>query len=256
MMNSKDYTQMQELKNCDPYTYQLFESLFHTYSSELSIASHNLKNSLSFIYSSYQIIRDHYPETKDFIFWEDIGEAITNIVHFLDRMSVYRYSYKVNASKINLSNLLYELPDGTDAIMDTQSRSFAFDTESEDIEISADYRNLKQALVELMVNSCEACEATDTITISSRLGTDKSSVTITISNPGSLNLHKSPSKKEAQQEPFDIMNLCTPFYTTKPEHAGLGLSIANIVCRANNGTLTIAEENGTTKVSITLPVSY
>ena len=252
MMNSKDYTLIQELKVCEPSTYQLFESLFHTYSSELSIASHNLKNSISFIYSSYQIIRDHYPQTKDFIFWDDIGDAITSMIHFLDRMSIYRYSSKVNETRINLNNLLYELPDEADAVLDTQDRAFAFDTDSQDIEISADYQNLKQALTELIVNSCEATSPTDTITISAHTVKDADSVIITISNPGSLNSNQ--PKMEDSKESFDIMDLCTPFYTTKPEPAGLGLSIANIVCRANHGRLSIIEENHTTKASITLPL--
>jgi signal transduction histidine kinase len=112
-------------------------------------------------------------------------------------------------------------------------------------EIWADPDQLKEVLVNLLVNACEMMANGGVIRILEQVaegGPMGPFVTITISDNG-------PGIPESIQE-----NIFQPFFSTKEEGTGLGLSIASGIVEEHGGTLTLrsAEGEGATFV-ITLP---
>jgi len=105
--------------------------------------------------------------------------------------------------------------------------------------IDADPDQLKEVLVNLIVNACEAMTGGGTIEINERVkgappDRQQSEIRITDSGPGIA--------PEAIEKVFD------PFYTTKEEGTGLGLSIVSRIIREHGGRIdvTSAEGRGTT----------
>jgi signal transduction histidine kinase len=113
-------------------------------------------------------------------------------------------------------------------------------------EIDADPEQLKEVLVNLMVNACEAIEKGGTIVIHEDVAltpSDGAAAVIRVSDDG-------PGISEAtRQKVFE------PFFTTKEEGTGLGLSIVARIIEEHGGTVTVesTEGRGATFV-ISLPI--
>lgn len=75
-MNKEDSFYMDTLEKTQPETFDFINHLSEQCHSELSFASHEINNQLSFIRSSYQLISKKHPETKDFPFWAELGDTV------------------------------------------------------------------------------------------------------------------------------------------------------------------------------------
>ena len=104
---------------------------------------------------------------------------------------------------------------------------------SDDILLYADEGQITQILINLVKNAIQAearhIEITAEINLSEH-------VIINITNDGS------PISKESQEEIF------VPFYTTKQEGTGIGLSLSRQIMRLHNGTLSLTRSDETSTV--------
>ena len=112
-------------------------------------------------------------------------------------------------------------------------------------KINADPEQLKEVLVNLLVNACEAMGTGGRIRILEREGVVEPmgrAVMIRVSDDG-------PGIPQAIQE-----DLFQPFFSTKEEGTGLGLSIANRIVREHGGWLNLVSKEGKgATFTITLP---
>jgi signal transduction histidine kinase len=98
----------------------------------------------------------------------------------------------------------------------------------------------KHALVNLMLNACEASPRGATVRV--EVQTEQAGVAFVVSDEGQ---GMSPELAARATEPF---------FTTKGEGTGLGLAIANEIVTTHRGTLKIEPRSPRgTRVSITLP---
>lgn len=109
------------------------------------------------------------------------------------------------------------------------------------VNICADRQQIKQVLINLILNSMEATKANGTINISAQVQREK--CVITISDNG-----------EGIPKHF-IHQVMNPFFTLKRNGTGLGLSICYELVKENGGEIhiTSSEKKGTT-IDITLPM--
>ena len=107
-----------------------------------------------------------------------------------------------------------------------------YEEKSEDIILYADEGQITQILINLVKNAIQA-DARN-IHITAQLTLSEQTI-ITVSNDGI------PISRESQDEIF------VPFYTTKPEGTGIGLSLSRQIMRLHNGTLTLvrSDDNAT-----------
>ena len=99
---------------------------------------------------------------------------------------------------------------------------------SEDILLYADESQISQILVNLVKNACQAGASKIEITAEIDLA---ESIIINVSNNGR------PISKESREEIF------VPFYTTKQEGTGIGLSLSRQIMRLHNGTLQLTKSD-------------
>ena len=113
-------------------------------------------------------------------------------------------------------------------------------------ELEADPEQLKEALVNLMENACEAMGLGGSIVIQEEeafVQISKKAAVIRLSDNG-------PGLPESIKE-----KIFQPFFTTKDEGTGLGLSIASRIVEEHRGWLDVTSEEGKgTTFIITLPV--
>jgi signal transduction histidine kinase len=114
--------------------------------------------------------------------------------------------------------------------------------------LSGDARLLEHALVNLLLNACDACRAGGEVTVraEARAGAASPEIVFTVADTGS-------GISEA-----DLHRVAEPLFTTKPvgEGTGLGLAIAREIAGSHRGGLAVAPgPAGGTVVSIWLPAA-
>lgn len=105
-----------------------------------------------------------------------------------------------------------------------------FVEKSEDILLYADESQISQILVNLVKNALQA--GATAVTITAEIDAAES-VIINVTNNGR------PISRESREEIF------VPFYTTKQEGTGIGLSLSRQIMRLHNGTLQLTRSDAT-----------
>jgi signal transduction histidine kinase len=110
-------------------------------------------------------------------------------------------------------------------------------------QVACEPKLVEQAIVNLLLNACDACEGGGNVELAVRC--DGQMVTFCVTDDG------------AGISPADALRAAEPFFTTKPEGSGtgLGLAIASEIVAHHHGTLSVAprrDERGT-KATIELP---
>ncbi len=109
--------------------------------------------------------------------------------------------------------------------------------------VHGDFGQLRQALINLLINACDAMPTGGRLEIATRhLASGQVEVEVTDSGCGIPKEH--------------LAKVLDPFFTTKDKGTGLGLSVVYGIVERHGGTIDIASEVGTgTTVSIRLPAS-
>jgi two-component system NtrC family sensor kinase len=110
--------------------------------------------------------------------------------------------------------------------------------------IQCDRALIEHALVNLLLNACEACEPGSKVDITAR--SDGQEVAFVVTDNG------------AGIRPEDAARATEPFFTTKPEGkgTGLGLAIASEIVKSHRGILTIEPRSPRgTRACIEIPIS-
>lgn len=110
-----------------------------------------------------------------------------------------------------------------------------------DIELALDEKQMKRAVLNVLINALEVCPAGRRVRMFSRTVNDTCEIEIRDDGPGMT--------PEALEHAFD------PYFTTKPTGTGLGLSITRGIIEEHGGTIRITSTPGQgTQVLIVLPM--
>ncbi|HXU90488.1 MAG TPA: ATP-binding protein [Methylomirabilota bacterium] len=108
--------------------------------------------------------------------------------------------------------------------------------------VSADRDHLRQVLLNLVLNAAQAMRgAGGTVTLAAATTRDGAAITVTDTGPGI---------------PADVLSrIFDPYFTTRRDGLGLGLTISRRIVEAHGGVLDVESRPGRTVFSITLPQS-
>lgn len=152
---------------------------------------------------------------------------------------------KVNKDILDINMLLNDVEEECRPLVNSKKINFISNIDyDEELYLDGDYERLKQVLVNIIKNSIEAIKVKDDsyIEINSDIINNKIHIVIEDNGEG--------IKKE------DLKKIQEPFYTTKKDGTGLGVTLSYEIIKAHNGSITYTSiYHKWTKVEIVLPLN-
>lgn len=222
------------VSNIDP---QLSENQEESWNKLTRVLTHEIMNTITPIVSLSDTLNQCAVEDKldsNYISGlETISASSKGLLSFVES---YRSLTRV-AAPIRKSFLVSELVERVFQLTAPYTSDVGVETvyieKTEDVILWADENQIAQILINLVKNAAQA--GATRIEISVELDSLEN-VVIEVSNNGT------PISAEGREEIF------VPFYTTKQEGTGIGLSLSRQIMRLHNGSLTLSrsDEKGTT----------
>ena len=190
--------------------------------------SHEIRNPLTTLYSTVQLIEMQHPEVKEFRHWSSIAYDIEYINRLLDDLSDLAKSEQMNPETFALRPFLEKL-----------SLSFAASIARSEVEytskidpclpqITGDKTKLQEVFLNLLKNAYDASYPDKSIFFCAAL--EGEDVVITVHDTGC-------GISEEQ-----LPTIFEPFVTYKKEGTGLGLAICDHIIQAHGGTISVESE--------------
>ena len=211
-------------------------------SIELSKMFHEIKNPLTLIGSSLQLIESEHPEVKTYRFWNQTIKDLHNLREFINELSDFQKVSNLQKTLISLFDFTEDLIDSTAGFLETLKISLQFECEILDLDFVGDEAKLRQAVINLLKNAAESSPAGSAILL--RISADTQILCMEVTDRGC------GIGKEYLSKIFE------PFHTTKSYGTGLGLPIVKRIVDSHGGRLSINSTEGAgTTVQMFLPLS-
>lgn len=254
MYNDKITARLHQLCNGNKDIDEAVKQMESQHQFVISQITHEIRNPLTLISSTVQLIESHYPEVAESNLWEQLTDDISDLILLLEDVTTYNHSKNLNLESANIYEMLQKL-----------IQSFLIYTTNSDINIQlntnentlpklesfiCDSIKLKQAFTNIIKNAVEAIGDTGDIYINIQeerksldtTDNDTDYLTISIKNNGK------PIDKSEQ------LNIFKPFITYKPNGTGMGLAITDQIINAHEGFIQCLFDDTWTEFKIFLPL--
>lgn len=202
--------------------------------------THEIRNPLTLINSSLQLIESMHPEVKEFQFWSQTLEDVEYVNLLLDDLSVYSDSRRFFMCEVDLKEVALSLEESLQPYILANNRHFSLHLPTQLPPVFGNPMKLKQAFLNLLKNAFEATGEGGCVSMSIRKYLDQ--IIIRISDDG------------CGMTPEAIETLFTPFSSHKANGTGLGLAITQKIIKAHYGKIDVASTLGRgTTFTITIP---
>lgn len=218
---------------------EMAENEQESWSKLIRVLTHEIMNTVTPIASlsetlSMYISEDQKNSSPEILAGlESISQSSRGLIRFVES---YRNLTRV-AAPVKKAFIVKDLIDRVIQLTKQQTTEAGavclFLEKSPDILLYADESQISQILVNLVKNACQAGATKIDITAEIDL---TESIIIRVSNNGR------PISKESQEEIF------VPFYTTKQDGTGIGLSLSRQIMRLHNGTLQLTKSDAKSTV--------
>lgn len=190
---------------------------------------HEIKNSITLINSYLQLIEKKHPEIALFDYWETSRMETVRLRSIVAEFSQLRFGEDLRLETIDLRDFLTGCSNSF-RFSPEESVSCILSLPGQPLFISADAKQLRHAIINLLKNSSEAMEHHGQILINLRQEDTYASIRITDFGCGIA--------------PEIIASVFEPFITTKEDGSGLGLHITRQIITAHNGTISVSSRKG------------
>lgn len=213
---------------------------------EFAKTAHELKNMLSLIQGTFQLIENKHPEARDYEYWGQIRDDITQMNTFIEEAGRFNRAGVIEKKRNDLTKLLYELVRNYSPICQTRRINLCMvmgETSREQAEdCNFDYDKLSIVFSNLLKNAIEACEQDATIDICLNYIEDKwtSWLEVSVINDGAF-------------ENVDGRDIFEPFVTSKSDGTGLGLPIVKEIVLAHGGEVEVSSDGQRTCFAVRIP---
>ena len=238
-----DINKMNRLMEENKDAKQIISQLLENHHTTVSMIAHEIRNPLTLVSSSLQIIEKQHPEVKKFNNWEQTMEDIQFMCSLLNDLSSVNNSSTLHHSVFSIEQLIKNV---------AVSFAISLDADGSDIEFTSrvvpgmgdftgDKIKLEEVLLNLLRNAREAVGKDGRISLSA--ARQKETVIILCQDNGC-------------GIPANIIEtIFDPFVTYKENGTGLGLSSSKQIIEAHGGSINVesAPETGTV-FTVTLPV--
>lgn len=205
--------------------------------------THELRNPLTLIKSTTQLMETATPSIKDTKYWGQLVEDINELELLLAEFSTYNHSQTIQKHPQNLLILLNSVLSTFRPIADKKQINLSLSVDEKDTYLYTSYPvdqiKMRQVFVNLLQNALDATSNGGYIDIQCTLS--DASLLISVNNNG-------------EAIPEDILpTIFSPFVSYKSGGSGLGLAISSNIIMAHNGTIKACSSNEKTSFIIQLP---
>ena len=239
---TSDYEQLQKILSTSPEGTELLQKLLDSHQYTISKISHEIRNPLTLVYSTLQLIESQHPEAKDFRHWAEMREDMEFMILLLQELSSYNNGERLHLLRFSSYEFLARIALSFAASCEEQNISFSSEIPSDLPEITGDPVKLREVLLNLLKNAREAVSSNPQITMKAYIDAKFLKVSISDNGCGIL--------------PEHLETLFDAFVTHKTDGTGLGLAIARKIILAHGGNLTVSSTpSQSTCFTISLPVT-
>ena len=195
----------------------------------ISQISHEVRNPVTLINSSLQLVEKEHPEVRTFSFWKETMMDMKYLVQLLNEVSNYNNGETLHLENISATKWLREIGTTAGGLMTDHHRLSCEIPENLPI-LKADPIKLRQAITNLLRNAFESLDTTGEVSFNASV--EGFYLILRISDTG--------CGIAAEYIP----NLFDPFVTHKTNGTGLGLAITKRVILSHEGTLEVHSKLG------------
>jgi len=229
------------LQNIQP---ELQEKEVEAWQNLTRVLRHEIMNSLTPILSligtmKYIVDKELPPNSNDNGAKEDLQEALQTLesrgigmINFVDGYRNFTSIPSPSFAEIEIDELVYRIRNLLQAEMSAANISFNFENTAKNNRIYADADQLSMVLINLIKNAKEALDHTPMGSISVKTFTQNQQVFIEVSDNG------------PGIEPEALEDIFIPFFTTKENGSGIGLSLSRQIVQQHGGTIKVFSEPG------------
>ncbi len=243
------------------------KDLNHYYHYFVSKISHEIRNPLTLVYSSLQLIEKSYPELPDSNLWGQIKQDVQDIIFLLNDLSSFNNSSVLKLAMLNPADFLASIAAACRPSIESHGILLSLEIPEGLPAVPADAIKLKEALMNLLRNAQEALcgesrsmsrtDSSDGKFVGTDTGFRKKICISAEYSDGFIFLHVRDNGPGIPSE--YLADIYDPFVTHKPSGTGLGLSIVRNIARRHGGNVTISTNtlppDTYTDVCISLPLS-
>lgn len=230
MFTTNDYQQLTSLINSSPESYELIQKLMDSYQFTISKISHELRNPLTLIYSTLQLIESQHPEVKEFRHWPQMIEDVEYTTDLLNELSTYNNSQHLNLKTFDFQKFMQHIAVSFAASITDTNIEFTSKIDDSLPQINGDKTKLQEVFLNLLKNAQEAVGPNGTIRLESFV--EDHTIITQICDDG------------CGIEPDRLDTIFTPFVTYKQGGSGLGLPIVHTTILAHKGSVSVDSVEG------------
>lgn len=243
MMYNIDINQMNRLMEENKEAKQIISQLLENHHTTVSTIAHEIRNPLTLVSSSLQIIQVQHPEVKEFAHWKQTMEDIDFMRQLLEELSTFNNGNTLHYSVFSIGHLLKNIAISFAISLDEEEADIEFTSSIPDKlgKFTGDKIKLEEVFLNLFKNAKEAIQDKGTIQLTVCRKKDILSIQIKDNGCGIPADH--------------IDSIFEPFKTYKDGGTGLGLSLSKRIIEAHGGSISVIskEGNGAT-FTIKLPI--
>lgn len=249
MFSTTDYDKLEQIMEESPEKRELLTRLLDSHKMTLSAISHEIRNPLTLVYSTLQLIESQHPEVTSIRHWDHLKQDVEYMNALLSELSAYNNSERLQITKLDSSDYFRRIALSFAASITDTPIVFTSQIPSDLPMIEADSLKLREVLFNLLANAKDAV-------LSSFEGAHINTPQITFSvrrKEQQLELSIHDNGCGIPEE--DLSQIFEPFVTHKPQGTGLGLAITDRIIRSHKGIISVTSTPDVgTYFLLTLPI--
>ena len=241
MFTNTDYDKLRQLMAESPENRTLLEKLLASHEESVASISHEIRNPLTLVYSTVQLLESRHPELGSDRYWVSLREDLEYMQQLLADLSSLNHSRTLFLSDFSFRSFMEQIVLSFAASCAGSPVEFTSRLSPDLPVIQGDRIKLREVFLNLLRNAQESIKETGAIRLDASCTSTEIIITIEDTGCG--------IPKEYLPHIFD------PFVTYKKGGTGLGLAIADRTVRAHGGKITVTSAiDAGTRFCIILPV--
>jgi signal transduction histidine kinase len=241
MLNKSDAARLRELMKNNPEARELIQKLQDDHQMMISSISHEIRNPLTVVDGSMQLLEKSQPELTDSDLWRRTRMDVLQIARLLEDLSSYNNRQRMKATTFSMEDLLYDLADSFYySLAESSQVEFTSDICENLPEYCGDRNKLYETILNLLVNAKDAVNGNGSICLGTIFSED--GIEITVKDDG------------CGIPPEHLSHIFEPFVTYKRHGTGLGLALAKDIVEAHDGSIHVDTSSDGTVFHIMLPM--